>query len=117
VFKSGDLNGTSLKAKDKERLLPPQCPRRSVLHRLSEKSATAPNHEVAMEPKRRKLEWVERPNFQGWACTECAWVFNLSWPLTGKSIEEMKKEFGQHLDKEFASHVCAEHPGATKNPR
>jgi hypothetical protein len=79
-------------------------------------SATAPNHEVAMEPKRRKLEWVERPNFQGWACTECAWAFNPSWPLAGKSIEEMKTEFGQHRDKEFASHVCAEHPRATKNP-
>jgi hypothetical protein len=27
----------------------------------------------------------------------------------------MKTEFGQHRDKEFASHVCAEHPRATKN--
>jgi hypothetical protein len=74
------------------------------------------NREVAMEPKRRKLEWVERPNFQGWACTECAWVFNPSWPLAGKSVDDMKTEFAQHRDKEFASHVCAEHPRATKKP-
>ena len=68
-----------------------------------------------MEAMRRKLVWVERQDFQGWACTECAWVFKSSWPLVGKSIDEMKTEFGHHRDKEFASHVCAEHPRATKN--
>ncbi len=45
-----------------------------------------------------------------------AWVFNPSWPLAGKSIEEMKTNFGQRRDKEFASHVCAEHPRVAKNP-
>ena len=68
-----------------------------------------------MEPKRRRLEWVERPNFQGWACTECAWVFNPSGPLVGGSIDEMKTLFGQQRDKEFASHVCADHPRTKKN--
>jgi rubredoxin len=65
---------------------------------------------------RRKLVWVERPNFQGWACSECAWVFNPSSPFAGNSIEEMKKKFGAERDMEFASHVCAEHPRATKDP-
>ena len=69
-----------------------------------------------MEPMRLKLVWAERPNLQGWACTECAWVFNHSGPFVGKSIDEMKTNFGQQRDKEFASHVCAEHPNATKNP-
>jgi rubredoxin len=69
-----------------------------------------------MEPMRRKLVWVERPNFQGWACSECAWVFSPSSPIVGNSIEEMKTKFGQERDKEFASHVCAEHPRATKDP-
>jgi hypothetical protein len=69
-----------------------------------------------MEPMRRKLVWAERPNFQGWCCSECAWVFNPSWPLVGNSVDEMKTNFGQQRDKEFASHVCAEHPRATKNP-
>jgi hypothetical protein len=69
-----------------------------------------------MEPMRRKLIWVERPNFQGWACSECAWVFNPLWTLVESSIEEMKTSFGEQRDKEFASHVCAEHPKTTKNP-
>jgi hypothetical protein len=63
-----------------------------------------------MEPMRRKMVWVENQNFQGWTCTECAWMFNPSWPPVGNSIDEMKTNFGQQRDKEFASHVCAEHP-------
>jgi rubredoxin len=81
-----------------------------------EKSLSVSNREVAMEPMGRKLEWVESQNFQGWACSECAWVFSPSWPLVGKSIDEMKTEFEQLRDKEFASHVCAEHPRPRKNP-
>jgi hypothetical protein len=69
-----------------------------------------------MEPMRRKLVWVESQNFQGWACSECAWVFNPSWPLAGKSIDEMKTSFGQQRDEEFESHVCAEHARTTNDP-
>jgi hypothetical protein len=87
-----------------------------MLRRIS-KNLTASNREVAKEPMRRKLVWTERTNFQGWACSECSWIFNSSWPLVGKSIDEMKTSFGQQRDKEFASHVCAEHPGATENSR
>jgi hypothetical protein len=77
---------------------------------------TAPIREVAMAPMRRKLVWVERTNFQGWACSECAWVFSPSWPLVGTTVDEMKKKFGEERDKEFESHVCAEHPRAIKDP-
>jgi hypothetical protein len=45
-----------------------------------------------MSAMRRKMLWVEGQNFQGWACSE-------------------------QRDKEFASHVCADHPRPTKNPR
>jgi hypothetical protein len=69
-----------------------------------------------MGPMRRKLVWVERPKFQGWACTECAWEFHASWPLVGNSIDEMKTTFVEKRDKEFTSHVCAEHPRATEDP-
>jgi rubredoxin len=79
------------------------------------RNITTPNREVAMVPMRRKLVWVERTNFQGWACSECAWVFNASWPLVGHSIEEMKTKFGEERDKEFASHVCADHPRPVKD--
>jgi hypothetical protein len=68
-----------------------------------EKSLMASNYEVAMEPKRRKLVWGEKPRFQGWVCTECAWVFNPSWPLVGKTIDEMKTDFGQQRDR--SSHL------------
>jgi len=96
------------------------CPRSGAedcCYTVSYQNITAPNREGAMAPMRRKLVWVERPNFQGWACSECAWVFKSSWPLVGNSIEEMKTKFGEERDKEFASHVCAEHPRAAKDLR
>jgi hypothetical protein len=65
---------------------------------------------------RRKLVWTESSHFQGWACTECAWVFDASWPLVGTTIDEMKASFEEERDKEFASHVCAKHPREAKNP-
>ena len=66
---------------------------------------------------RRKLLWAERPNFQGWVCSECAWVYKPLGPLVGDTIDEMKMHYEQERDKEFAAHVCVEHPRATKNPR
>jgi hypothetical protein len=65
----------------------------------------------------RKLVWVERQTFQGWACSECAWVFNPVGTPAGKSLDEMKRNYEQQRDKEFASHVCAEHPRTTKSSR
>jgi hypothetical protein len=37
--------------------------------------------------------------------------------LTGKSLAEMKQNFELRRDKEFASHVCAEHPRAKSMKR
>lgn len=62
---------------------------------------------------RRKLVWVETQTFQGWACSECAWAFKPEGPVVGKSLDEMQTRYEQQRDKEFASHVCAEHPRAT----
>jgi hypothetical protein len=64
-------------------------------------------HMAAMH---RKLVWVERPNFQGWACTECAWVFTPSGTFTGRSLYEMKENYERERDKEFRAHVCAGRP-------
>jgi hypothetical protein len=69
-----------------------------------------------MTAMRRKLIWAESKNFQGWACSECGWVFNSSGPLVGESIDEMKIDYEHQRDREFTSHVCAEHPRATKDP-
>jgi hypothetical protein len=69
-----------------------------------------------MEAMPRELVWVERENFHGWACSECAWAFKPLGPLVGKSIDEMKMHYELQRDKEFASHICAEHRRASKKP-
>jgi rubredoxin len=61
---------------------------------------------------RRQMVWIEGPRFQGWACSDCAWVFNPLGAPTGKSLEEMKQNFELQRDKAFKSHVCNEHPRA-----
>jgi hypothetical protein len=58
----------------------------------------------------RKLVSIENPHFAGRGCSECAWVFKPSGPLAGNSLDEMKEIFERLRDKEFAIHVCAEHP-------
>ena len=70
-----------------------------------------------MEAMRRKLVWVEKENFLGWACSECAWAFNPLGPLVDESIDEMKMHYELQRDKEFATHICAEHSRATRSPR
>ena len=64
------------------------------------------------EAMQRKLVWIEEQRFQGWGCSECAWVFNPSGAPTGKSLEEMKENYERRRDKDFAAHVCTEHPRA-----
>jgi len=39
-------------------------------------------------------------------------VFNPSGPPTGKSYYEMVRKFEAQRDKDFASHLCADHPRA-----
>jgi hypothetical protein len=58
----------------------------------------------------RKLVWIEQQRFRGWGCSECAWVFNHSGALTGKSLDEAKRNFELQRDKECTFHVCADHP-------
>jgi hypothetical protein len=58
----------------------------------------------------RRLVWIEEKRFQGFACSECAWVFNASGSPTGNSFDEMMWTFESPRDKELASHVCADHP-------
>jgi hypothetical protein len=57
----------------------------------------------------RKLVWIEQQRFRGFGCSECAWVFNPSSAPTGKSFDEMMNNFQLQRDKEFTSHVCADH--------
>ena len=64
------------------------------------------------ESESRRLVWVEGQNFRGWGCSECAWLFNFSGSLSGKSLGEMKRTFQVQLSEEFRSHFCAEYPRA-----
>jgi len=65
---------------------------------------------------RRELIWIEQQRFAGWGCSECAWVFNPSGIPTGNSLDEMKRNYEQRRDKDFAAHVCAEHHTAKRPP-
>lgn len=60
----------------------------------------------------RKLVWIVEQRFWGWGCSECAWVFSPSGSRAGVSMEEMKRDFEQRRYKDFATHVCADHPRA-----
>jgi len=63
----------------------------------------------------RKLVWIDQPRFQGFGCSECVWVFNPSGAPAGNSFAEMMRNFELQRDKEFAVHVCADHPRSTKS--
>lgn len=65
----------------------------------------------------RKLVWVEEDRFCGFACSECSWQFDSSAALTGKSFDEMMQYFELQRDKEFTSHVCADHPRTMWGPK
>ena len=58
----------------------------------------------------RQLIWIDEGGFHGWGCSKCVWVFTSSDTLTGKSFDELTRNFEAQRDKEFASHVCTEHP-------
>jgi rubredoxin len=57
----------------------------------------------------RKLAWVKGQTFEGWGCSECAWVFDPSGAPVGTTLDEMKRNFEAQLSEEFSSHACAGH--------
>ena len=63
---------------------------------------------------RREMVWAVKELFRGWICSECAWKFNPSGPPAGNTIAEMKEHYERQRDREFLSHVCAEHPRVQK---
>jgi hypothetical protein len=58
----------------------------------------------------RKLVWIEQPRFRGFGCSECGWRFKPSGTPTGRTFDEMMRNFESQRDEEFKSHVCADHP-------
>ena len=63
---------------------------------------------------RRKLVLITERQFWGWSCSECAWVFKASGTSSGKTLDEIKQNYEHQRDKDFAVHICAEHPRAKK---
>jgi hypothetical protein len=57
----------------------------------------------------RRLVWMDQIRLRGFGCSECAWVFN----PTGNAFNEMMRKFEVRRDREFSSHVCADHPKNT----
>jgi hypothetical protein len=62
--------------------------------------------------RRRSLVWTKNGAFAGWACSECAWLFNPPAALVGKSLDEMQNTFELQRKREFAAHLCEKHPKA-----
>jgi hypothetical protein len=58
----------------------------------------------------RKLVWIEQQRFRGFGCSACGWRFNSSGPASGKSFDEMMRNFELQRDQEFTSHACTDHP-------
>jgi hypothetical protein len=58
----------------------------------------------------RGLAWIQSQTFQGWGCSECDWKYKPSVAPAGATLDEMKKKYEGERDKEFAAHVCIEHP-------
>ena len=54
--------------------------------------------------------WIEQQSFRGFGRSECGWRFKTSRAPTGSSFDEMMRNFESQRDKEFTSHVCADHP-------
>ncbi|HKN74082.1 MAG TPA: hypothetical protein VJW94_02805 [Candidatus Acidoferrum sp.] len=52
---------------------------------------------------------MKTPDFQGWACSQCAWRFDPSDAIDGNTIDEMKLHYERERDRAFASHSCPEH--------
>jgi hypothetical protein len=61
----------------------------------------------------RKLVWIEQRQFRGFGCSECGWRFQPSGAPTGTSFDEMMSNFELQRDKEFVTHLCADHPRNT----
>jgi len=69
------------------------------------------------EAMSRKLVWIEQQRFRGFGCSECGWRFKPSGVPTATSFDELMRMLELRRDKEFTSHVCADHPSPRVPPR
>jgi hypothetical protein len=57
----------------------------------------------------RELIWIDQERFRGFGCSACGWRFQPSTAAASTSFDEMMRNVELQRDKEFASHVCADH--------
>lgn len=81
----------------------------SIIERNSLKSEESANPGRFVS---RHMVWIKTPQMEAWTCFACAWAFSPSGPPCGKSLEEMMQNYELQRDKEYACHVCTEHPRA-----
>jgi hypothetical protein len=63
-------------------------------------------HPIMAAP--HELIWIQEPDFLGWGCSKCAWVFKPLGPPLGDSLEEMKENYLCLRDDEYSAHLCTE---------
>jgi hypothetical protein len=54
----------------------------------------------------RFLTWVSDQHFQGWACSQCEWIYPIPTLLADP---EAKSAFDRLASARFAGHDCTEH--------
>ena len=62
----------------------------------------------------RDLAWIKTQNFVGYGCSECDWKYKPSGAIAGETLNEMKNKYEAERNKEFAAHVCVNHPRPKK---
>jgi hypothetical protein len=62
----------------------------------------------------RNLVWIEQERFRGFGCSECGWRFKPSGGPNGPSFDEMMRNFELQREREFTSHICADHSKGSK---
>lgn len=60
-------------------------------------------------PASRKLKLVERPDFVGWGCSNCAWVFRIPEKHKSASLGDLIRETEAIRDNAFEAHACSSH--------
>ncbi|MEO5935662.1 MAG: hypothetical protein ABIP81_00455 [Terriglobales bacterium] len=60
-------------------------------------------------PDSRKLKLVERPDFVGWGCSNCAWAFRIPATLKSESLDDLIRETEAIRDNAFEAHACSSH--------
>jgi hypothetical protein len=60
----------------------------------------------------RKLEWKKETAFEGWACSDCGWIFPNP---VARADHPTRESIDREAREQFDEHVCKEHPRNTSD--